>query len=352
MARRGYRATVLASVLTGVVLCAGGAMAADDYYAGKTVTVLVSSSPGGGTDATARLVSRFLPKFIPGNPKTIVQNMPGGGGTVVNNYYTRRAKPDGLTLLQDSSSALSTYVRGGKRVKFNPREYSYIGSIMRGGSVLMVRKDARKRLTDPKAKPVVVGDSDGIRTWVAMTVWGSKYLGWNNRWIFGYAGTGEMVLALRQGEIEMWGTGNAKLIRDLQRDGVVDPLVLLTDKRRKDFPDVPTFQELLVDKRPSGVAWQAYKVWAGPSDVDKFLHAPKGTPASVMKTLHGAWAKMVKDAKFQTEATKFFGEAWRTRDGAATAKLVLEVTNASQEVKDFLFNIRKEHGLPTGKKKK
>ncbi len=344
------RATAIAMMLSAVALLAASAPAAD-YYDGKTMTILVSSSPGGGTDTTARLVSRYLPKFIPGNPKTIVRNMPGGGGTVANNYFTRRAKPDGLTLSQDSSSALSTYVRGGRRVKYNPREYNYIGSIMRGGSILMVRKDARKRLTDPKAKPVVVGDSDGIRTWVAMTVWGAKYLGWNNRWIFGYAGTGEMVLALRQGEIEMWGTGNAKLIRDLQKDGVVDPLVLLTDERRRDFPDVPTFAEVLGDKKPSGVAWQAYKVWAGPSDVDKFLSAPKGTPDDVVKVLRGAWAEMVEDPKFKVDATKFFGEAWRTRDGPATGKLVLEVTNASREVKDFLFDIRKEHGLPTGKKK-
>ena len=345
-----YPVTILVSLVACAVLWAAPATAAD-YYEGKTIRVLVSSSPGGGTDATARLVSAFLPKFIPGNPKTIVQNMPGGGGTIVNNYYTRRAKPDGLTLLQDSSSALSLYVRGGKRIKYNPRTYSYIGSIMRGGSILMVRKDARSRLTDPKGKPVVVGDSDGIRTWVAMTVWGAKYLDWNNRWIFGYAGTGEMVLALRQGEIEMWGTANAKLIRDLQKDGVVDALVLLTDKRRKDFPDVPTFEEVLGDKKPSGVAWRAYNVWTKPSDVDKFLSVPKGTPANVVKILRDAWGTMVQDARFQAEATKFFGEAWRTRDGAATAKLVMEATDATKEVKDFLFNIRKEHGLPTGKKK-
>ena len=346
----GFRVTAFVSTLAAVILCASAAPAAN-YYDGKTITVLVSSSPGGGTDTTARLVSRYLPKFIPGNPKTIVRNMPGGGGTVANNYFTRRAKPDGLTLSQDSSSALSTYVRGGKRVKYNPREYNYIGSIMRGGSILMVRKDARKRLTDAKANPVVVGDSDGIRTWVAMTVWGAKYLDWNNRWIFGYAGTGEMVLALRQGEIEMWGTANAKLIRDLQKDGVVDTLVLLTDKRRKDFPDVPTFEEVLGDKKPSGVAWRAYNVWTKPSDVDKFLSAPKGTPDNVVKILRDAWARMVEDATFQADATKFFGEAWRVRDGEATAQLVLEATDATKEVKDFLFNIRKEHGLPTGKKK-
>ena len=108
---------------------------------------------------------------------------------------------------------------------------------------------------------------------------------------------------------------------------------------------------MLGDKKPSGVAWQAYKVWTGPSDVDKFLHAPQGTPDNVMDILHTAWARMVKDPGFQAQATNFFGEAWRTRDGPATAELVKEATNVTREVTDFLFNIRKEHGLPTGKKK-
>jgi len=324
--------------------------AADPYYAGKTITVIVTSSPGGGTDTTARLVTRFLTRFLPGSPSTIVQNMPGGGGTVASNYFVRRGKPDGLTLLQDSSSSLSSFVRGGKRIKYNPQKYENVGSIMRGGSILMVRKDAKPRLTDPSAKKVVVGDTDGIRTWVAMTVWGAKYLGWNDRWIFGYAGTGEMVLALRQGEIDMWGTANAKLINDLLKDGVVDTLATVASKRRKDFPDVPTFEELLGDKKPTGVPWQAYLVWAGPSDVDKFLVAPPGTPEKIMTLLRGAWAKMVEDPEFQDQATKFFGDAWITQDAAETKELIKQVTTAPKEVKDFLRDIKKEYGLPIGRK--
>ena len=204
---------------------------------------------------------------------------------------------------------------------------------------------------------MVVGDSDGIRTWVAMTVWGSKYLGWNNRWIFGYAGTGEMVLALQAGRDRDVGHG--------QRQAHPRPgagrrggsrLVLLTDKRRKDFPDIPTFsEEMLGDKKPSrGIAWQAYKVWAGPSDVDKFIHAPEGTPDNVMSILHSAWAKMVQDPAFPgATPPSSSARPWRTRDGRGYDRSwPWRSPTPPQEVKDFLFNIRKEHGLPTGKKKK
>jgi len=349
-----YRCSIItaAIVLMAGLVFVSASSAADPYYKGKTITVIVTSSPGGGSDTTARLVSRFLPKYLPGNPSSIVQNMPGGGGTVASNYFVRRSKPNGLTLLQDSSSSLSSFVRGGKRIKYNPQKYENVGSIMRGGSILMVRKDAKARLMDPSAKKVVVGDPDGIRTWVAMTVWGAKYLGWNDRWIFGYAGTGELVLALRQGEIDMWGTANAKLIRGLVKDGVVDTMVTVASKRRKDFPNVPTFEEMLGDKKPTGVSWQAYQVWAGPSNVDKFLVAPPGTPAKVMTLLRGAWAKMVQDPEFQSQATKFFGEAWITRDAAETKTLIKQVTTAPKEVKDFLRKIKTEYGLPIGKKRK
>ena len=117
----GFRVTAFVAMLAATLLCAAPAPAAD-YYDGKTIRVLVSSSRAAAPTPRRGSFPAFLPKFIPGNPKTIVQNMPGGGGTVVNNYYTRRAKPDGLTLLQDSSSALSLYVRGGKRIKFTSQD--------------------------------------------------------------------------------------------------------------------------------------------------------------------------------------------------------------------------------------
>lgn len=331
------------------LLCSGEAIG-DNYYEGKILTIIVSSSPGGGTDTAARLVSRFLNKYLPGNPPTIVQNMPGGGGTVSNNYFTRRAKPDGLTLLQDSSSALGTFVRGGRRVKYDPRKNVAIGSIMRGGSLIMVRKSAQPRLMDPKAEKVVVGDTDGIRTWVAMTVWGAKYLGWNLRWIVGYPGTGEMVLAFRQGEIEMMGTANSKLIEDLKKDNLVDILAQMGDERRKDYPNIPTFVELLGDKRPKGAAWQAYLLWAGPNEVDKFLMAPPDTPGNIVNLLRTAWGKMVQDSEFQEQATNFFGDAWIARDGAKTEKLIRDATDATPEAKEFLRQIRKSYDLPVGRK--
>ena len=189
--------------------------------------------------------------------------MPGGGGTIANNYFFNEVKPDGLTIMQDSSSGIGNFVRGGPTIKYDPRKNHMIGGVARSGTLLMIRNDARERLTNRSAKPVVVGDSDGIRSWVAMTVWAAEYLGWNLRWIYGYPGSRELQLAIRQGEIDIWGTANVKLVKDLQREGIVQILFAEDERRREDFPDVQSFLETLGAKNPP--AWPGRPSWVGPA---------------------------------------------------------------------------------------
>lgn len=321
------------------------------YYDGKTIRIIVTSGAGGGTDAAARLVSRFISKYIPGNPKIAVQNMPGGGGTIANNYFASEAKPDGLTIMQDSSSGVMNFVRGGPTVKYDPRKFKTIGAVARPGSLMMIRNDARSRFTDRSAKPVVVGDSDGIRTWVAMTVWGAEYLGWNLRWIYGYPGSSELQLAIRQGEIDIWSTQNAKLVKDLQREGIVEVLVTEEDQRREDFPNVPTFLELLGPKKPTGLAWQAYLGWAGAPELDKYMVAPEGTPDHLVKTLRDAFAKVMKDPEVDKEGDKFFGDGWKYHSAEKIEAIIRDQVAIPKDAKDFVTKMRQKYGLPVGEAK-
>jgi tripartite-type tricarboxylate transporter receptor subunit TctC len=334
-------------VITGTQLLAGEA----PYYEGKTMRIIVTSGAGGGTDAAARLVSRFISKYVPGNPKIAVQNMPGGGGTIANNYFASEAKSDGLTLLQDSSSGVMNFVRGGPTVKYDPRKFKVIGGVARPGSLLMIRTDARPRFTDRSAKPVVVGDSDGIRTWVAMTVWGAEYLGWNLRWIYGYPGSAELQLAIRQGEIDMWSTQNAKLVKDLQREGIVQVIVTEEDQRREDFPNVPTFLELLGPKKPTGLAWQAYLGWAGAPELDKYIVAPEGTPDHIVKLLREAFVKTMKDPDVDREGDKFFGDGWKFHSAEKIEAVIRDQIAIPKEAKDYITKMRQKYGLPVGEAK-
>ena len=321
------------------------------FYEGKTLRVLIASGPGGGTDTAGRLVARYLPKYLPGNPKIVIQNMGGGGGTIANNYFASEVKPDGLTIMQDSSSSVASFARGGPAIKYDPRKFRVIGGVARPGSLLMIRNDARDRLTNRAAKPVVVGDTDGIRNWIAMTVWGAEYLGWNLRWIYGYPGSRELQLAIRQGEIDIWATQNAKLVKDLQREGVVQIIGTEEDQRRADFPDAPTFLELLGSKKPTGLSWQAYQSWAGAPELDKYLVAPEGTPDHLIKLLREAFMQVMKDPEVDKDGDKFFGDGWRAHNAEKIEGVIREHIAIPKEAKDYITKLRQKYSLPVGEAK-
>ena len=112
------RRTLLAGMTGGALslgLASGRSQAApaDSFYRGKTLNLIVGFAPGGGVDTTSRVVGRHLARFIPGEPRIIVQNMEGAAGIVSANYLYQRAAPDGLTL---SVPGRSWFVEGAIRV--------------------------------------------------------------------------------------------------------------------------------------------------------------------------------------------------------------------------------------------
>jgi tripartite-type tricarboxylate transporter receptor subunit TctC len=183
-----------------------------------------------------------------------------------------------------------------------------------------------------------------------MTVWGAEYLGWNLRWIYGYPGSRELQLAIRQGEIDMWSTQNAKLVKDLQSEGIVQIICTDEERRRGDFPEVPTFNELFGAKKPTGLAWQAYIGWAGATELDKFLVAPEGTPDHLIKILREAFSKLMKDPEVDKEGDKFFGDGWKPQSAEKIEAVIADQIAIPKEAKDFITKLRQKYGLPTGEK--
>jgi len=84
----------------------------EPYYQGKTIRIIVGFTAGGLSDHWARMFSRSMPKFIPGNPSMIVQNMPGASSVIASNYIYNVAKPDGLTVGIPNSSLYMTQLVG------------------------------------------------------------------------------------------------------------------------------------------------------------------------------------------------------------------------------------------------
>src|SRR5262245_47245592 len=224
-------------------------------FKGKTVTMIIGFAPGGGTELSGRLIASFLGKYLPGEPSVIAQNVPGAEGLTAMNYFARQTKADGLTLTMGSGSVADPMNFRKPQSQFDPTQFAYVGGAGRGGSMLIINKGAEQRLRDNSMPPVIMGSPGGApRSGVQIAAWGMEFLGWNAKWVVGYRGTSDLMVALERGEIEMTATSNTQQIEKLLATGRFKVLVqsgALKQQQiapRSDFPDVPGMSVLMQGK--------------------------------------------------------------------------------------------------------
>lgn len=335
--------TSMATVCLFVATVCGGAAAGEDYYQGKTFTVVVASNPGGGTDTTARLVARFWGDHIPGKPNVVIRNKPAQ--VIAANELQHQTRPDGLSVnVFAGAGSLGPYMRKSSAVKYNPLSWSFVGSVERGSTILMVRKSALERLKDPKAKPVAMGSVSTDRPQDSMTVFGAEKLGWNVKFILGYPSSSEIYLAFERGEIDMFGSGTTKIIKRFLDSGEAVPLTAETS--RKDFPDVPVFEQMLGDKKPTGNEWKAFRAWAGPSAVDKYFAAAPGTPENLLTILRTSFKATADDPRFEQQAEATLGDSFQIMSGPQVRDIIEDIVAVPDEVMAVANALRKKYGLP------
>lgn len=200
--RRGVPA-----IFAAALFCAASPTQANEdiasFYKGKSIRLIIASSAGGGYDAYARLIARFLPKHIPGNPTIIPSNMPGGGGGIAAANIYNVAPKDGTVfaavlpgtitdqLLQDRAAA-----------KFDPAKLVYLGSANSEVNMCFVRTDTGvTSLRDLQSKEVVIGASaEGGSTRDQPTVQ-KNLIGSRFKIVTGYPGTREIFLAIEKNEV-------------------------------------------------------------------------------------------------------------------------------------------------------
>lgn len=298
-------AKVVATLLA-LAAQATGVLAQTVDFSGKTITMLIGYAAGGGTDASGRMIAPFLSKYLPGTPAVVVQNVPGADGLIALNWFVQQAKPDGLTVTMSSGTSADPGHFRKPESKYDPTKFQFVGGVGRGGTVMVIRKDALGRLQNKTAKPVVMGALAGVpRSGMLMTAWGIEYLGWNAKWVLGYRGTKDLFIALERGEIEMTSTANLAEVKTLLDSGQV---VMLSQSGtldngkwvpRSDLPaNVPVISSLIDGKISEPTALAAFEYWKALNAVDKWLALPPGTPTEVVQTYRTAYAKASADPEF------------------------------------------------------
>jgi len=358
-----YRILIKCSFLTaamaaGLVFGHQAAGAADISYKGKILTVLIGYSPGGGTDATGRLLGKYLVKYLPGKPRLVVRNMPGGGGITAMNYFAREAKSDGTTIALGAAAQADPLVFRSKSSHYDASKFRYIGGVNRGGNVLIIRKDAVARIKDPKGKPIVMGAQDGSRTGMIMAMWGREIAGWNLKWVIGYPGTPALMLALQRGEIDMTSTAQVSLIRELIQAGKHELWVqsgnLVGGKYEASnkYKGTPVFANVIRPQLKTERQRKAFEYWEGTSALDKFLILPQKAQDPVLKVHRAAFRKVAKDSEFLDQGRKSISSEFAVIPPEDQEKLALQVATADQGTMAFIDSIRVKQKLPSFLKKK
>jgi hypothetical protein len=189
-----------------MVLSAGSAAMAQDsvaqFYKGKTVTIVIGSSAGGGYDTYARLISRFFSRHIPGNPQILPSNMPGAGGHVSAAHIYAVAPKDGTVIAAPQSGVVLEPLLGSRPFNHDPSKFNYLGSANDDVYICIANKDGPvKSFKDLFTTEMIAGGSASSSTADYPTVL-NNVIGTKFKVVTGYPGSREISLAIASKEVQ------------------------------------------------------------------------------------------------------------------------------------------------------
>ncbi|MEP1217574.1 MAG: tripartite tricarboxylate transporter substrate-binding protein [Marinobacter sp.] len=307
----GFLFTVMALVAAGGAF-SSSALAQDDsavadFYKGKTVSVVIRSTPGGGYDFYGRLVARHIGKYIPGNPDVIAVNRPGAGGLVATNYMFNRAPKDGTEILIPARELAVSERLGGSEIRYKTLEFGPLGSVSKSTRVWLAGPDVPvNNLEDLKNYRenhgrdfsfAVSGRSAGSYQLALML----EESGYPVKIITGYEGTSDQTLAVlrdeAQGTINTYGSA---------LDQINDEGFKVISKLGS-HPDIDNVEN--VKTALTGKWLQVAEVLEGQMLVGRPFFTAPGVPEDRLKALQDAFYKVVQDPEAAEEA-KRAGRPW------------------------------------------
>ena len=301
-------------------------------YAGKTVTIVVGYKPGGGYDATARLLARHLPKHIPGKPTVIVQNMPGGNSIIAANYLYSSAKPDGMTLGTFNRNLPIAQLTAVQGVKFDMRKFAWIGSAANETTVLTIRSDLPYKSFDElrRAKqPVVIGSTGPGANTYDFPLLLKDLLGLNLKIVSGYSSSADIMLAVERKEVD-GRAGSISSLRPFIERKLVRPVV-----RARSHDVDPAIKDLPIDEssatNPRAKAIMALR--SAPEQIARPYVMPPNTPPELLKIMREAFVAAIKDPAAVAEANKAKLDLEYT-SGEDAMKVLADVLNQPKDIVD------------------
>ena len=223
------------------------AQTVEEFYRGRSITVLVGFTAGGGYDLYARLLGRHMGRHVPGNPTIVVQNMPGAGSMKATQYVYGVAPKDGLTLATVSRGMVTEPLLNA--ASFDPTRLTWLGTITSETSVCATWKTSPVKSWDDMFKREfslggsAVGADPDTFALIMRNVFGAKV-----KLVTGYPGGNDVNLALERGEVDGrcgWSWSSVISTRaSWIKEKKITVLMQLSLEKHPDMPDVPLITDL------------------------------------------------------------------------------------------------------------
>jgi tripartite-type tricarboxylate transporter receptor subunit TctC len=274
------------------------------FFKGRTVTMVIGYSAGGGYDLYARVLAKYIGQHIPGDPTVVAQSMPGAGSLKAANYIYSVAPKDG--------TYIGTFARGMPldplligNAKFDGRKFTWLGSITKDTSVCITWQDSPIKTwadlftTDSKFGGEGAGSDPDIFATVLRVVFDAKV-----KLITGYPGTADMTLAMERGEIDglcgiSWSTIVSRH-QDWLDAHAIHVLVQAALTPDPALPGVPLMSDETQDEQKR----EMLKLILAPQVIARPIAAPPGLPPGRAETLQKAFADTMKDPAYLAEMAR------------------------------------------------
>lgn len=293
-----YKPVALAAAIAAIGVM-GQPVSAAPYFEGRTITVQVPSGSGGTYHIYCQIVQRNIGRHIPGNPTTVIQNRPGGGGAKSAAYMSKVAPKNGTIIAMIAPGAITTPLV--RNVKFNAREFNWLGAVAaRSSAIWMWHTSGIKTLDDLKNKQSTIattGFSSGGSVIPRMI---NHLLGTKMKLIYGYKGGGALNLAIEREETQgRWNFRSGFTgVRPSWLPNKKVVAVIATGPRDSKMKGVPHLRDLLKD---GSIEQKMYDVIGMNFEVGQAFYAPPGTPKNVVAILKKAFADMIADPRTKAD---------------------------------------------------
>ena len=279
--------------------------AAAEYFKGKTITVIVPSGSGGTYHVYCQIVQRNIARFIPGNPKTTIQNRPGAGGVRAANYMVNVAPKNGtvIAMINPGSVMIPLLRKGQKAIRFDTRTMNWLGAAsVRTYTIGFWHKSPIKSIEDLKKRQAIMVTTGKAATSYLIPSFMNKTIGTKMKIITGYKGGGALNLAIERGEGEGRGnyySGYTGVRPEWIRDGKITFVGWMGPPRPevKNLPYLRDFMKSVFQR-------EMYDLLDVSFQVGQAFYAPPGTPKATVGILRKAFEAMVKDPKTIASAKK------------------------------------------------